>query len=329
MKTETLRARSGAERRDAVAQAVRFLSDGEVVALPTETVYGLAADAFNVKAVLKIFSAKERPSFDPLIVHLPDSSWLDRIAQVGAHANAMVENLIAEFWPGPLTIVLPRRAIVPDVVTAGLETVAVRVSRHPVFSEVIREFGGPLAAPSANQFGRISPTAAEHVRDELDGRIPLIVDGGATKHGIESTIITIRDRRMELLRTGPITVEQLRKFGEVTAAEVRSRPEAPGQLPSHYAPRTPLVLVREAGAFVRRANARCGLLAWSRTDASGFCEIRQLSVRGDFAEAAANLFRFLRELDAADLDLIVAEALPEEGLGKAIMERLRRAAAPR
>ena len=308
----------------AVDAAAKLLREGQTVALPTETVYGLAADALNPAAVTRIFEAKERPRFDPLIVHLPGVSWLEQVAEIKNETRELLNKLIAKFWPGPLTFVLPRKKIVPDLVTAGLETVAVRMSAHPVFAETIREFGRPLAAPSANRFGRISPTTAEHVRDELDGRISLIVDAGATSHGIESTIVAIHSQRLELLRRGSITEEELREFGDVSIP-TDTRVRAPGQFPSHYAPRTPLVFVETASAFALPEKKRCGLLAWNK-ESKAFAESRVLSTKGDLREAAMNLFRYLRELDRAQLDLIVAEELPNEGLGNAINDRLRRAA---
>ena len=307
------------------ARAVALLRLGEVVALPTETVYGLAADALNPIAVAKIFEAKGRPRFDPLIVHLPSRSWLEKIADFAGQDQPIVEKLADAFWAGPFTIVLRRQDIIPDIVTAGLDTVAVRVSAHPAFGEVIRAVGAPLAAPSANRFGRISPTAAAHVFDELDGRIPLIVDGGLTEHGLESTIVAPRNGRIEILRLGPITAEQLAKFGEVIAVEAAERPEAPGQLASHYAPQTPLVIVGDAGSFAPAAGRRSGLLSWNPGEQPGFAEVRRLSQRQDLVEAAANLFRYLRELDSRGLDLIVAETVPDEGLGAAINDRLCRA----
>ena len=310
---------------DSVDEAVKFLREGAAVALPTETVYGLAADALREEAVLKIFAAKARPRFDPLIVHLPDRDWLETIADLKGQDWKLIEKLADSFWPGPLTLVLPRQKIVPDIVTAGLDTVAVRISAHPVFREVIDAFGGPLAAPSANRFGRISPTAAAHVLEELHGRIPLIVDGGPTTHGLESTIVAPRNGRIEVLRLGPITEEQLAEFGEVVVVEATANPEAPGQLPSHYAPRTLLVLIDNAASFVPDVEKRTGLLSWKSGAASGFTEIRRLSENLDLTEAAANLFRHLREMDNLDLDLIVAEQLPEAGLGAAINDRLRRA----
>jgi L-threonylcarbamoyladenylate synthase len=308
------------------ARAVTLLREGEVVAVPTETVYGLAADALNAIAVAKIFEAKERPRFDPLIVHLPDRDWLEKVTELRGQDRQLIGQLANAFWPGPLTIILPKRAIIPDIVTAGLDTVAVRISSHAVFGEVIRAFGAPLAAPSANRFGRISPTAAAHVLEELDGRIPLVVDGGSTIHGLESTIVALRNERIEVLRRGPITERQLAEFGDVFVVGATQNPEAPGQLPSHYAPRTPLILVDGADSFVATGGKQCGLLSWKSTAAPAFAEVRRLSETQDLPEAAANLFRYLRELDNLGLDLIVAERLPEKGLGAAINDRLRKAA---
>jgi L-threonylcarbamoyladenylate synthase len=306
--------------------AVELLRSGEVVALPTETVYGLAADALNAEAVAKIFEAKERPRFDPLIVHLPGRDWLEKIVDLAATQDRqLIETLIGEFWPGPFTIVLPKQKIVPDLVTAGLETVAVRMSAHPVFSEVIRAFNSPLAAPSANRFGRVSPTTAQHVVDELGGRISLVVDGGPTEHGIESTIVAVHQGKIDILRRGPITEDQLSIFGKVEVVAAK-KISAPGQLPSHYAPRIPLHLINDAKTFEPQNNQRVALLAWNAEEAGRFVAVRQLSARQDLREAAANLFRCLRELDAlGDVDLIVAERVPDRGLGAAILDRLQRA----
>ena len=304
--------------------AVELLRKGEIVALPTETVYGVAADALNLIAVAKIFEAKGRPRFDPLIVHLPDRDWLEKIVDLRPGDRQLVAKLCETFWPGPLTIVLPRKTIVPEIVTAGLNTVAVRISAHPVFAEIIRAFGAPLAAPSANRFGRISPTIAQHVFDELSGCVPLIVDAGPTQHGIESTIVAVRGGKIDILRRGPITSEQLSEFGKVEIATGRDKISAPGQLPSHYAPKTPLRLVEDLKSF--ESNKRCAFLVWNPIEKDErFVAIRNLSERQDLREAAANLFRYLRELDELDIDLIVAERVPDQGLGAAILDRLQRA----
>jgi L-threonylcarbamoyladenylate synthase len=331
VKTETVAAIYDRRRRSQTAateRAVELLRKGEVVALPTETVYGLAADALDPIAVAKIFEAKSRPNFDPLIIHLPDAGWLKKVADVPTGDRESVVKVAEKFWPGPLTIVLPKRDIVPGIVTAGLNTVAVRISAHPVFAEIIREFGRPLAAPSANRFGRISPTTAQHVSDELNGRIPLVIDAGPTTHGIESTIITIRSGKIEILRRGPITSEQLAPFAtKVDFITDNKSVSAPGQLPSHYAPKTLLQLIDDAKEFAPAADHQVGLLAWNPSNSEKrFAAVRHLSESHDFREAAANLFRYLRELDALELDLIVAERVPLQGLGAAIMDRLTRAA---
>ena len=317
--------------------AVELLRKGDLVALPTETVYGLATNALNPIAVAKIFEAKERPRFDPLIVHLPNREWLKRISALPAGDRQLISKLTDKFWPGPFTMVLPKRKLVPDIVTAGLDTVAVRLSAHRVFAEIVGELDEPLAGPSANRFGRVSPTTAQHVLDELDGRIPLIIDAGPTEHGIESTIVAVRDGRIAVLRRGPITHEQLSEFADIVSVTVTQRISAPGQLPSHYTPTTPLCLIDNAEASPPQKNQRVGLLAWSSAFPSpmssqletrrseAFAAVRNLSDRGDLRDAAANLFRYLRELDALGLDLIVAERVPSRGLGAAIMDRLERA----
>jgi L-threonylcarbamoyladenylate synthase len=309
------------------AAAVELLRKGEIVALPTETVYGLAADALNPIAVTKIFEAKERPRFDPLIVHLPARDWLEKIADVSEQNQRLISKLADRFWPGPFTIVLPKRGIVPEIVTAGLDTVAVRVSAHPVFADIVCELDYPLAAPSANRFGRVSPTTAQHVLDELHGRIPLIIDAGPAEHGLESTIISVRGNNIEILRRGPITADQLSEFGKVNIlAPPGGTVSAPGQLSSHYAPKTPLRVIDNATSFSLEKDQRVGLLAWHRIESEKrFAVVRRLSARQDLREAAANLFRYLRELDQSDVDLILAERVPAQGLGAAILDRLERA----
>ena len=323
MKTEVL----SAHESGTVDRAAELLRHGEVVALPTETVYGLAADASREDAVLKIFQAKSRPRFDPLIVHLPDVGWVERLTKVDPGVGSTFDKLRKMFWPGPLTFIFPLRAGVSEIVTAGLQTVAIRLSAHPVLSKIVKAFGRPLAAPSANRFGRISPTTAAHVVEELDGLIPLVVDAGPTAHGLESTIVALRNDRIEILRRGPITQEQLAEFGHVVVVGATPHPEAPGQLPSHYAPKTRLILLDNAAAFQPPAEKRCGLLAWKTESSAPFAEVRRLSQHNDLTEAATNLFRYLRELDNSGLDLIVAEKVPDEGLGAAINDRLQRAAA--
>jgi len=300
------------------------------VAFPSETVYGLGADATNPTAVVRIFEAKERPHFDPLIVHLADAGWLERcVSSVPAEAS----RLAGRFWPGPLTLVLPKRERIPDIVTAGLRNVAVRVPSHPVAHAMIEQADVPVAAPSANRFGHISPTTAEAVRQELGDRIDLILDGGPTAHGVESTIVAFGPDGPRILRPGPITREELcDSLGREVGIASRSghAPEAPGQLDRHYAPRTPLRLVKRAEEFVAPRGKKVGLLAFrGTTPDTRFTAIEVLSPRGDLRHAATNLFGAMRRLDAAGLDLIVAEPVPAAGIGLAIMDRLRRAATAR
>ena len=318
MKTRVLAAPEGLEA------AARLLAAGQLVALPTETVYGLGAAALDPLACAGIFEVKERPLSDPLIVHLPDRKWFDRLGR----PNPLAIRLAEEFWPGPLTLVLPRQNLVPDLVTAGHTTVALRMSAHPVFAEISRIYGQPIAAPSANRFGRISPTNASHVLTELGDRIPLIIDGGPCLHGIESTIVRVHEHGVEILRHGPVTKERLSEFGAVLP--LRGGTVAPGSMRSHYAPQTPLVVLRKLGELPGERKAdfprRTGFLLWSLSG-EGLRFVEHLSTRQDLREAAANLYGALRRLDEARLELIVAEPVPETGLGVAIMERLRKAAA--
>jgi L-threonylcarbamoyladenylate synthase len=327
------------EMKEAVAAACDLLRAGEIVALPTETVYGLAADAFNPEAVAKIFAAKERPSFDPLIVHIARRGDLHRVAIVPTEIEETVNQLASAFWPGPLTIILPKHPDVPDLVTSGLPTVAVRQSAHTIFRAIGKELNSPLAAPSANRFGRISPTSASAVLKELNGRIPLIVDAGACSQGLESTIVSIEPRDgkkpiLHLHRAGPITKEELQKYGKVekVRAVSESHPQAPGQLASHYAPLTPLILVEKPSDFQPEPGKRYGLLSYKGEDDGPYVTlhdwecIESLSPgSGKLAEAALRLFFTMRLLDEAGLDAIVAEPVSETGLGVAIMDRLRRA----
>lgn len=326
-----------------VRRAVQILQQGGLGGLPTETVYGLAADAFQPQAVARVFEAKQRPAFDPLIVHLPDLAWLPRVAR---QVSPLALQLAERFWPGPLTLVLPRQATVPDLVTSGLESVAVRIPAHPLAREVIAQVGSPLAAPSANPFGRISPTTAQHVVDQLADRIDFVLDGGPCAVGVESTIVQVAPGGLRLLRPGGVTVEELTTaFPQVTWLPVFAPPPsapqvAPGQLTQHYAPRTPLELVAPSELASRaqawhsvRPTGRLGLLCWQAPPANPLKSshshtiTRILSPVGDLRTAAARLFACLRELDAAQTELILAEQVPETGLGRAINDRLRRAGA--
>lgn len=328
-----------ASQKKVVKEVVELLSTGEVVALPTETVYGLGADALNAEAVAKVFAAKERPEFDPLIVHVGSFEQVDEVAEVPDDLRVVVDKLMKAFWPGPLTMVLPKKACVPDIVTSGLPTVAVRMSGHPMMKAVVRGLGRPIAAPSANRFGRISPTSASAVVKELDGRIPAIVDGGACREGLESTIVRpeVGEKKptLHLLRAGPVTKELLQRFGKVVRPKKNrseEAPEAPGQLASHYAPMTPLRLLQSGDEFVAEEGKRYGFLSYCGSDKSGLLNTHDWDVveelspgNGKLAEAAVRFFFVLRKLDESGVDEIIAEPVSETGLGVAIMDKLRRA----
>lgn len=323
----------------AVEEAVRLLRAGEVVALPTETVYGLAADALNPTAVAKIFEAKGRPPYDPLIVHIADKKQLDTVADVPEAIQKTVIQLIERFWPGPLTLVLPKKSCVPDSVTAGMPTVAVRVSSNPIFKRIIQGLEKPIAAPSANRFGAISPTSASAVFAELDGRIPLIVDGGACMHGLESTIIKIEPgtpkAMITVLRPGPITVEDLKLYGKVqvlSRSVIDEATEAPGQLASHYAPRTPLRLLSKPSDFTPVEGKRYALMSYRGEEKDGYLDLAEFEEimvlspgNGKLPEAAVRFFYILRTLDQLGVDEIIAEPMFEHGMGIAMMDKLRRA----
>ncbi len=325
-------------------EAAEVLAAGGLVALPTETVYGLGADAFNTAAVAEVFAVKERPSFDPLICHLPSAEQLDTIAEVPAELRPLVNTLAHNFWPGPMTLVLPRKACVPDIVTSGLPTVAVRVPSHEVMRGVASALGHPIAAPSANRFGHISPTNAAAVVKELGGRIPLVLDAGACSEGLESTILMpCLDEKgkpaVRLLREGPLVREKLRGLckvirpskREAAQASAPALPDAPGQLKSHYAPHKPLLLIGEKDAFEPKEGVNYGLISYEGeselADMDCWQELMTLSPgKGRLAEAAVRLFAVMRAMDECEaVEVIVAEALPETGLGCAMMDRLRRA----
>ena len=302
---------------DGVQRAVALLRAAELVAFPTETVYGLGGDAMSDLAVARIYEAKGRPRFNPLIAHVSDMAMARRLAVFDDRAEA----LAARFWPGPLTLVLPLRddAGLSPYVTAELPTVAIRLPAHPVARALIAAFGGPLAAPSANPSGRVSPTRADHVVDGLQGRIAAVIDGGACEVGVESTILGLFNRT-ELLRPGGVTVEEIEALtGPLVKGGDAARPNAPGQLASHYAPNAPVRLEAED---TRAGEVRIGFGA-------GPCDLN-LSPTSSLIEAAANLFHLLRAADALAQGRPIAIApIPDTGLGLAINDRLRRAAAPR
>jgi L-threonylcarbamoyladenylate synthase len=314
----------------ATAAAARVLAEGGLVAFPTETVYGLGADATNAAAIARLYQAKDRPAFNPLIAHVGDIEAARRIARFDSVALALAD----AFWPGPLTLVLPKRENCPvaELATAGLDTVAIRVPLHPVAREVLRAFGGPVVAPSANLSGHVSPTTAEHVRSDLAGRIDLIIDGGAVAVGVESSIVGCFEAPM-LLRPGGLPRAEIeRVLGGALAQPPEDadsdggQPLAPGMLASHYAPRTKVRLNAE-GIAPGEALLAFGSDAVSGIDAAG--AVMNLSARGDLTEAAANLFGHLRALDAKAARAIAVMPIPNHGLGEAINDRLRRAAVGR
>jgi len=316
----------------AIAEAARVLAEGGLVAFPTETVYGLGTDAGNGTAIARLYAAKGRPAFNPLIAHVASAAAARKLARFDATA----ERLATAFWPGPLTLVLPKAADCPvaDLATAGLDSIAVRLPQHPVAQALLRAFGGAVVAPSANRSGHVSPTTAAHVLADLGGRIDLIVDGGATPVGLESTIVACLDQSLgeaALLRPGGVARAAIETVlgrpladGAAGAANEDRAPRAPGQLAAHYAPRTRLRL--EATAV----GAREALLALGPKPAQGAAQavkVLNLSPRNDLVEAAANLFSHLRALDTAGAETIAVMPIPHDGLGEAINDRLRRAAA--
>ncbi len=305
-------------------RAAAVLRAGGVVAFPTETVYGLGADAFDPNAVARIFEIKGRPAFDPLIVHVLDETMLRQVAHF---VSPTASKLAARFWPGPLTLVLPKRPGVPEIVTAGLSTVAVRMPAHPVARALLERTGRPLAAPSANPFGYLSPTRAEHVARMLGDRIDLIVDGGPAGIGLESTIVRFA-ARAELLRRGAIAAEEIEAVtGPLFALEpgAETAPLSPGRLPQHYAPVAPIRMV-EFDCVPLHQRTGAAALAFRQAPA-GYAHVRVLSEKGELREAASRFFECLHELDGVRPTHIDAERLPEAGLGAAMMERLRRATA--
>lgn len=343
-----------------IGRAAELLRAGEVVAIPTETVYGLAANAYDGSAVLKIFQAKQRPAFDPLIVHVHSMeqmrevvSFLDCARNDTARNDTgkEAEALMKKFWPGPLTLVLPKSDRVPDLVTSGLDTVAVRMPAHPIALELLRSLEFPLAAPSANPFGYVSPTTAQHVADQLGGKIKYILDGGPCTIGVESTIIgweahlsrldfshapraaksryaNARHDKWVLYRPGGTPVGDIEAvIGQVGVARKQVLPASPGMLESHYAPRKPVYIGDVQALLKEHAGKRVAVIAFTEKHDAWRTEV--LSPTGDPAEAARHLFAALRSLDASDAEVILAEVFPQEGLGTAINDRLRRASAKR
>lgn len=310
-----------------INHAAALLKKGELVAIPTETVYGLAGNALNESAVVKIFSAKNRPRFNPLIIHISSLQELNKYAEA---IPAVATTLANHFLPGPLTLLLPKKAIVPDIVTAGSNKVAIRIPRHPVTRTLLHELDFPLAAPSANPFGYVSPTSAQHVYDGLHGKIPYILDGGECTIGVESTIVSFDDAENVVVhRVGGVAVEAIE---EVTGKKVvfqinhQDAPDTPGQLKSHYATTTPLIAGDIRELLKKYPNEKVAVITFSKHyQAENIIQQYVLSANNDLEEAAKNLFKTLRLVDKIDATIILAERFPNEGLGRAINDRLNRA----
>ena len=303
--------------------AKTLLEHGKIVSIPTETVYGLAANALNEDAVSEIFRVKKRPSFDPLIIH---TYSLDCLSQFVTEIPEQAALLAKAFWPGPLTLLLPKKDIMPDLVTSGLDRVAVRVPNHPFILELLRSLSFPLAAPSANPFGYISPTQAEHVADQLGNEIDYILDGGPCEVGVESTIVGWEDGQAIVLRVGGLSVEAIEKvIGKVHVQAVSSsNPSAPGMLKSHYAPTIPMLAGTIDDLIQEYKGKKIAVLSFQKAYPEVYKNII-LSENHSTVEAAKHLFAAMRELDKCGADIILTEFVPEEGLGKAINDRLRRA----
>lgn len=303
--------------------AAQALKEGKLVAIPTETVYGLGGNALLPKTVARIFEVKGRPSFDPLIVHVAEKKDVEKYC---FDVPQKAWKLIDHFWPGPLTLVLPKKEIIPDIVSGGLSTVAIRMPSHPVARSIIRMAGVPVAAPSANLFSKLSPTRAEHVLKQIGENIDYIVDGGQTPIGVESTVVFVSGDEITILRPGGVSLEDVtRVAGPVTVAARNEKVLSPGQLELHYSPHTPLRVI-DRNSDLDSYSSNCGYLAFREPPERHFREVRILSPGGDLREAAANLFLYLHQLDEAGVELILTETIPETGLGRAIMDRLRKAA---
>ena len=315
-----------------IARAAQLIKNGGVVAFPTETVYGLGASAFDAHAVEKVFALKSRPRFDPLIVHLPQADLIEEVAVLASPAQRDKLKKLAAYWPGPLSVVLPRRPSVPEIVTAGLQSVAVRIPSHPVAQKFLRACVVPIAAPSANPFGYISPTCAAHVEKNFADKVEMILDGGDCSVGVESTVISLLEETPALLRHGAITLEMLRKaVGEIAVRSNNAADgvyQAPGMLKEHYAPHAPVLLKEK----IQKENlrGRVGYISFSAgaLDRSAFSYVQTttLSSNGNFEDIARGLFAALHEMDSLALDLIVIDTCENKDLGRAIMDRLTRAA---
>ncbi|MCE7994383.1 MAG: threonylcarbamoyl-AMP synthase [Roseivirga sp.] len=311
-----------------LVKARNLLSEGSLVAIPTETVYGLAGNALNVDAVASIFATKKRPSFDPLILH---TDSLGKVSGFVLEVPALAKKLADKFWPGPLTILFKKKSLIPDLVTSGLDTVAVRIPNHPLTLNLLKSIDFPLAAPSANPFGYVSPTTPQHVQQQLGESIPYILDGGDCEVGVESTIISFEHEQPTVLRMGGLAIESIEEvLGKVQVqAYSSSAPAAPGMLKSHYAPGKSFVLIDSAEAFTFPENDQFAVLVFDQLIPSVPEESQyMLAPGGDVREAAKGLFGMIRMLDAKEeVKEIIALKVPEKGLGRAVNDRLRRASA--
>jgi L-threonylcarbamoyladenylate synthase len=309
-------------------KAITLLDLGKLVAIPTETVYGLAANALNARAVAEIFKVKNRPSFDPLIIHLANADELDKYVK---KMDLTFTKIYERFSPGPISFVLPKSALIPDLVTAGHPTVAIRFPAHSTAQALLKQLDFPLAAPSANLFGRVSPTSAPDVEEQLGSEIDYILDGGQCTIGLESTIIDLSTKKPKVLRLGGLSLEELEDcLGEEIdfTKNSSSNPKAPGMLSAHYSPGIPLIFGLLADNLQKVNRQRCGAISFRKAVAGIAAENQRiLSPKGDLKEAAAALFRSLRSFDKQNIDLILAEEFPQEGLGRAINDRLKRASA--
>ncbi len=313
-----------------VSEAASHLKAGKLVAIPTETVYGLAAVIRLDESVLQIFKAKNRPAFDPLIVHVPS---LEAVKPLVKEIPPSAEKLAKAFWPGPLTLLFKKSELVSDLVSSGLPTVAVRVPQHDITLNLLRELGEPVAAPSANPFGYVSPTTAKHVEQQLGGALAYILDGGPAQVGLESTIVSCLDNEVKVLRLGGLSLEQLSAvlgFTPRLELSTHSNPQAPGQLDKHYATHTPLFLsenwTSDLLAKKKSGESWALITLGPEFNLPEGCTNYPLSLKGDIDEAASNLFALMRKLDELNFNGIVAQRLPDKGLGRAMNDRLQRAA---
>lgn len=307
-----------------ITKAKILLDDGGVVAIPTETVYGLAGNALNESAILKIYEVKNRPKFDPLIAHV---DTLDKVKNLVEEVPETMMALSESFWPGPMTVLLRKRQIVPDLLTSGLDRVAIRIPNHPITLKLLQSLEYPLAAPSANPFGYVSPTSARHVADQLGDKVPYILDGGSAEVGLESTIIGFEDERTVVYRLGGTTLEDIQQvIGEVKInVNQSSNPAAPGMLKSHYSPGRRLIMGNISRNLDQHDPLTTGVVSFSKAYPVPAEKQFVLSASGSLQEAARNVFAALRKMDQPHIEVILSEWLPEEGLGIAINDRLRRA----